>query len=141
MIKKPARQSGQNPLGVFVKEFFAQIVAEFADAWNTFGPPEHFAAKNAVLDEHCATVGRDPREVRRAVNVGLAFTDESLVQQFGNIAEMVRGGVLNGSDEQMIDRIGQYVEAGADQVNIALRAPFDLESVERFAALLKLGGS
>jgi hypothetical protein len=30
------------------------------------------------------------------------------------------------------------VEAGADQVNIALRAPFDLESLERFSALLKL---
>lgn len=119
-----------------------RMAAKYSDGWNVpFVTPEVFAHKNAVLDEHCATVGRDPREVRRAVNVGLAFTDESLVQQFGNIAEMVRGGVLNGSDEQMIDRIGQYVEAGADQVNIALRAPFDLESVERFAALLKLGGS
>ena len=34
--------------------------------------------------------------------------------------------------------IGQYVAAGADQVNIALRAPFDLESLEKFSTLLHL---
>ena len=73
-----------------------------------------------------------------AINVGLAFTEESLVQQFGKIADFVRPGVLSGSDEQILDRIGNYVEAGADQVNIALRAPFDLESLARFAGLLHL---
>ena len=31
-----------------------RLVAEFADAWNTFGPPENFAQKNRVLDEWCA---------------------------------------------------------------------------------------
>ena len=117
-----------------------RMAAQYADGWNVpFITPEQFAHKNGVLNEHCEKVGRNPNDITRAINVGLAFTDESLVQQFGNIAEMVRGGVLSGSDEQMIDRIGQYVEAGADQVNIALRAPFDLESVERFADLLKLG--
>src|SRR3954449_10324193 len=30
-----------------------RLVAEFADAWNTFGPPENFAAKNRVLDDWC----------------------------------------------------------------------------------------
>ena len=61
-----------------------------------------------------------------------------LQQQFGAIADNVRGGVLSGSDEEIIDRIGQYVEAGADQVNLALRAPFDLESLEKFSAALHL---
>jgi alkanesulfonate monooxygenase SsuD/methylene tetrahydromethanopterin reductase-like flavin-dependent oxidoreductase (luciferase family) len=100
--------------------------------------PEQFAHKNAVLDQHCDTVGRNPRAVRRAINVGLAYTEDSLVQQFGQIANFVRGGVLSGSDDEIVDKIGQYVEAGADQVNIALRAPFDLEAVERFSALLQL---
>src|SRR3954469_22397868 len=30
-----------------------RIVAEHADAWNTFGPVENFAHKNNVLDEWC----------------------------------------------------------------------------------------
>jgi alkanesulfonate monooxygenase SsuD/methylene tetrahydromethanopterin reductase-like flavin-dependent oxidoreductase (luciferase family) len=49
-----------------------------------------------------------------------------------------RGGVLSGSDEQILDTIGKYVEAGADQVNIALRAPFDVDALERFSAALSL---
>jgi len=116
-----------------------KIAARYADGWNVpFVTPEQFAHKNAVLDDHCAAVGREPGDVRRAVNVGLAFTEESLQQQFGAIADNVRGGVLSGSDEEIIDRIGQYVEAGADQVNLALRAPFDLESLEKFSAALHL---
>ena len=116
-----------------------RIAARYADGWNVpFVTPEQFAHKCDVLDGHCADAGRDPKAVRRAVNVGLAFSEESLVQQFGNIADFVRGGVLTGSDDEIIDRIGQYVDAGAEQVNIALRAPFDLDSLERFSAALGL---
>lgn len=116
-----------------------RIAARHADGWNVpFISPEQFAHKNSVLDQHCDAVGRDRSEIKRAVNLGLAFTDESLVQQFGQIAEFVRPGVLSGSDGQILDRIGQYVDAGANQVNIALRAPFDLESLERFSAALGL---
>lgn len=116
-----------------------RIAARYADGWNVpFVTPEQFAHKNGVLDDHCAAVGRTPGDIRRAVNVGLAFTEESLQQQFGAIANNVRGGVLSGSDQEIIDRIGQYVDAGADQVNIALRAPFDLVSLEKFAGALHL---
>ncbi len=116
-----------------------KIAARYADGWNVpFVSPEIFAHKNAVLDEHCEAVGRDRNEVKRAINVGLAWTEESLQAQFGALAPMVRGGVLSGTDEQIIDMIGRYVDAGADQVNIALRAPFDLEALDRFSAALHL---
>ena len=68
--------------------------------------------------------------------IGLAWNDESLRQQFGGIAEFVRPGVLGGSDEEVVDAIGRYVDAGADQVNIALRAPWDIPALERLAPLL-----
>lgn len=116
-----------------------KIAAKYADGWNVpFIAPEAFAHKCAVLDQHCADVGRDPSEIKRAVNLGLAYTDESLRQQFGALADLVRPGVLSGSDDEIVDRIGQYVDAGADQVNIALRAPFQLDPIERFAAALHL---
>ncbi|CAB4835704.1 unannotated protein [freshwater metagenome] len=116
-----------------------KIAAKYADGWNVpFIAPELFAHKNQVLDQHCATVGREPSEIRRAINLGLAFTEDSLQQQFGAIADSVRPGVLTGSHQQVIDRIGRYVEAGAQQVNIALRAPFDLEVLEQFSQLLQL---
>jgi F420-dependent oxidoreductase-like protein len=116
-----------------------KIAARYADGWNVpFPSPEVFTHKSQVLDAHCAAVGRDPREIRRAANVGLAFTEESLRSQFGRAANVVRPGVLTGSPEEVIDRIGHYVEAGADQVNIALRAPFDLDLLEQFASMLSL---
>jgi F420-dependent oxidoreductase-like protein len=116
-----------------------RIAAEFADGWNIpFVAPETFAHKRDVLHQHCADAGRDPAEIRCAVNVGLAWTEDSLVQQFGQLAQYVRPGVLTGSDEEIIDRISQYVAAGADQVNIALRAPFDNEALDRFSVALGL---
>jgi len=116
-----------------------KIAARHADGWNVpFVSPEQFGHKNTVLDEHCAAVGRDQAEIRRAVNLGLAYSEESLQQQFGAISDFVRPGVLSGSDDEIVDRIGQYVEAGAHQVNIALRAPFDLEAAERFSKALHL---
>ncbi|MEK7292681.1 MAG: LLM class flavin-dependent oxidoreductase, partial [Actinomycetota bacterium] len=115
------------------------IAAKYADGWNVpFISPEAFAHKRSVLHEHCLAIGRDPDEITCAINVGIAWTEESLVQQFGALAPLVRAGVLTGSDEQVTDRIGEYVAAGANQVNLALRAPFDVDTLERFSAMMKL---
>ncbi len=122
------------------REAHAEDRREYADGWNVpFISPDEFGRKRAVLLDHCETVGRDASEIRCAINAGLAWTEESLVAQFGQIADFVRPGVLGGSIEQVLDQIGRYVDAGADQVNIALRAPFDLDALEQFAAALKLG--
>jgi F420-dependent oxidoreductase-like protein len=116
-----------------------KIAARYADAWNVpFVPPEEFTRKRGVLHDHCESVSRDPATIRCAVNVALAWTEDSLRAQFGHLANYVRNGCLTGSDEQVLDRIGQYVEGGADQVNIALRAPFDLDAIERLSTALKL---
>ncbi|MEY2401493.1 MAG: hypothetical protein QOJ08_1604 [Ilumatobacteraceae bacterium] len=116
-----------------------KIAAQHADGWNVpFIGPDVFAHKRSVLHSFCDTVGRDPSEIRCAVNVGIAPDEDSLRHQFGAIADFVRPGVLTGTDEQMLDHIGQYVDAGADQLNISLRAPFDIGLLERFSAALKL---
>jgi F420-dependent oxidoreductase-like protein len=116
-----------------------RIAARWADAWNVpFVDVATFARKRDVLLAHCDDVGRDPSELRTAVNLGLAWNEEGLRRQFGALAEFVRPGVLMGSEAEVIDRVGEYVEQGADQVNLALRAPFDVDDVERFAVALKL---
>jgi F420-dependent oxidoreductase-like protein len=117
-----------------------RIAARYADGWNVpFMSPETFARKRSVLHDHCDVVDRDPTDILCAVNVGLAWSEDSLRNQFGAIADFVRPGVLGGSVPEVVDRIGEYVEAGADQVNLALRAPFDLDALERFALALNLG--
>jgi F420-dependent oxidoreductase-like protein len=112
-----------------------RIAAAHADGWNVpFIPPEEWARKSGVLDAHCDKVGRDPATITKSVNVGMAFTDEELKRQFGPMSDYVKPGVLSGSVQEMVDKVGGYVEAGAAQVNLAMRAPFDRDGLERFAA-------
>jgi F420-dependent oxidoreductase-like protein len=108
-----------------------RIAARYADGWNVpFVSPDTVAHKRRVLEQHCADVGRDPAEIRTAVNVGLCPDDDALRAQFGQLAEGVRPGVLMGSPDQLVARMGEYVDAGADQINIALRAPWQLELLD-----------
>jgi hypothetical protein len=90
-----------------------------------------------VLAEHCDRADRDIASIKCTVNVGLAFTDESLKTQFGLLADAIRPGVLTGSDEQVVDMVGRYAQAGAAQINVALRAPFLTDELERLAPAIQ----
>ncbi len=112
-----------------------RIVAEHADGWNVpFIAPDAWAHKSKVLDAHCDRAGRDPSTVERTVNVGMASSEDDLRAQFGNISELVRPGVLTGGAQEIVDRVGAYRDAGASYLVLAMRAPFDRDGMERFAA-------
>lgn len=112
-----------------------RIVAQHADGWNIpFVPPDAYRHKLDVLHEHCARVGRDPAEITKSVNLTLAWSEEELRERFGGMAEWILPSALTGSAQEMADRLGEYGEAGAEWVNIALRAPFEIDALERFAA-------
>lgn len=80
-----------------------RLVAEHADAWNAFGPPENYARLNGILDEWCEKVGRDPASIERTVFVS--------------------------GDE--VDQADAFLEAGATHLIYGLGAPFDLDPVGR----------
>ncbi len=46
-----------------------RIAARWADEWNTWGHPDVLAAKGAVLERHCESIGRDPAEIARSAQV------------------------------------------------------------------------
>jgi F420-dependent oxidoreductase-like protein len=103
-----------------------RIAARYADGWNIpFVSPQEFARKRAVLAEHCEAEGRDVDEIRCAVNVAICADEAALQAQFGAIAEFIRPGALVGQGQQLVDRLGEYLDAGADQVNVSLRAPWE----------------
>lgn len=81
-----------------------RLVAEHAQAWNSFGPPENFRHKNRVLDEWCERVGREPSEIERTV--------------------AVRPGEIGAVDF--------YRDAGAQHLIVMIGAPYDLSSVRTF---------
>ena len=87
-----------------------RLVAQYADAWNSFGPPDKYAAKNKLLDEWCEKLGRDPAEVERTV----AF--------------------LHAGE---IDSVDDFLEAGATHIIQGMGHPFDMDPVARLLELAK----
>jgi F420-dependent oxidoreductase-like protein len=43
------------------------IVARYADVWNSFGTVEEMRARNQILDEQCARIGRAPGDIVRSL--------------------------------------------------------------------------
>ncbi|MEU6644175.1 LLM class F420-dependent oxidoreductase [Saccharomonospora sp. NPDC046836] len=54
-----------------------RLVAKHADIWHGFGDVEVAARKTAILDQHCADVGRDPAEIERSVGARGAPEDSA----------------------------------------------------------------
>jgi F420-dependent oxidoreductase-like protein len=112
-----------------------RIAARHADGWNAaFISPEDYGRKAQVLERHCADADRDPATIQKTVNTPLAWDDEDLQAQFGKITEFVRPSVLTGSTQEVLDKVGAYRDAGAEMLILALRAPFDVDALDRFAA-------
>ena len=79
-----------------------RLVAQHADSWNTFGPPENFARLSGILDDWCAKVGRNPSEIERTV-------------------------AIQPDDVNDIER---YTDVGADHVILMSGGPFDLAPLQ-----------
>lgn len=108
--------------------------ARHADGWNSpFTGPTELAARNALLDELCEQAGRDPRAVRRSVNVRLAWDDEALEEVKADMRPGAHEGILHGSVEQVRDRVGAYADSGAELLIIDVRHPQPTEDLLRFA--------
>lgn len=121
-----------------------QIVARYADVWNYYGPAEVVAHKNAVLDAHCARVGRDPREIRRAVCLPVIVRSDrrgverrlEAVCQRNRVAVSAlvgeAGEPIAGPPELVAERVNAYLLAGFEEVVLMGPAPYDHETFERF---------
>lgn len=121
-----------------------RIAAKYADHWNVWGGPEVLAHKGRILDEHCATVGRDPAQITRSANMPLLITDQAeagerlvkaLMQRFGRTEAVARDTVLAGNVTQLQDTIGRLQDAGVDQLFIpTFMPPWNLDQLDRFIA-------
>jgi F420-dependent oxidoreductase-like protein len=88
-----------------------RVVARHADEWN-FSPmrdpgpqgPSEFARLSAILAEHCAAVGRDPKEIHRSIQIALRPDDR----------EQVDAGLRS---------LERYEQAGAEHVVLGFATP------------------
>jgi len=124
------------------EKLMLRVVAKHADIWNTFGSPEVFHHKIAVLKEHCAAVGRNFDEIEVSW-AGLTFVTDSAEEKqemitraaamFGAPAEMITPSLLIGSPTELRDRIEQFIEAGVTHFIPIVHSPTDHTTIGRFA--------
>jgi F420-dependent oxidoreductase-like protein len=95
-----------------------RIVARYAESWNSFGTVDEMRERNAILDEHCAAIGRDPQTIVRSL--------------YGWAAMMPADPWA--SVDAFEDMVGRYSEAGVNEFLIDQPRDEQLAILERVAA-------
>lgn len=108
------------------------IVARHADIWNSFGSPEVFRQKIAVLTGHCRKVGRDPETIEKSVLLQMTLTDDPEAAR--RALQDESWGMLAGSSAEIRRQIERYIAVGVTHIIISLPAPYDYAALRRFAA-------
>ncbi len=92
-----------------------RVVAKHADEWNApAASPDEYRRLAAILDEHCADVGRDPSEIKRSVQMFL----------FSNEPDAIAA---------VPDQIAELGEAGVQHVVLSFYVPPTREQLEALA--------
>jgi alkanesulfonate monooxygenase SsuD/methylene tetrahydromethanopterin reductase-like flavin-dependent oxidoreductase (luciferase family) len=124
-----------------------RIVARDADIWNGEGDPETYARKNAILDAHCAEIGRDPATIRRTVGIqpicirdtrdGAVAALAAILTHHGGDPAMAAAWAgsspLADTEEAVAARLRAWRAAGAEEAVADLPARIDDETFERLA--------
>jgi alkanesulfonate monooxygenase SsuD/methylene tetrahydromethanopterin reductase-like flavin-dependent oxidoreductase (luciferase family) len=120
-----------------------RMVAELADLCNIGGTAGVVAQKLAVLDEHCAAVGRDPRQVKRTAMVSLIVSAND-AERDGLRALLSYDTNTDVSDRMIIATAGEATEqlaaivtAGADEVIVNLPLIKSVDAIHTAADVLK----
>lgn len=89
-----------------------RVVAQYADIWNMAGGTiEDFQHKSAILDGHCAAVGRDPATIARSIQIAV------------NPANI----------EETREQARAFIAAGANHIVLNLRPPYPERIAQRLA--------
>jgi alkanesulfonate monooxygenase SsuD/methylene tetrahydromethanopterin reductase-like flavin-dependent oxidoreductase (luciferase family) len=119
-----------------------RTMAKYGDIWNLDGfavgaeanrvlggmSLELYRHKRDVILRHCEDAGRDPTDLKYTVFMPTMLSnDESATNEF---IERVGPGTVAGNGEYIIDRIGEFIDEGVDEIMLAPR-PSTAESLQR----------
>ncbi len=149
---KPVRPGGPPVLiGGSGEKKTLRMVAQYADACNVFGPVGKVRTLMAVLDQHCASLGRDPSTICRTRLSTLVLADsreeaEATVagrfgaKRIGDLPDDVQTQISRmttyGSAESVGDEIRSLLDAGLTGHIFNLPAAHDIDSVHRAGEVL-----
>lgn len=124
-----------------------RTVARYADFWNVSAIPESLARKNAILDEHCAAVGRDPATIVRTSSCWIVIRDSRAAAERAWVDQMAHNRADLGEDDAyrhffgppgyVAEKLLEQVAAGFEVSIVEMAAPYDTETIERLIGEVK----
>jgi len=93
-----------------------RLVARYADACNVFGAPDMLRHKFEVLREHCEDVGRDYNEIEKTNLSTISITPD--------------GSKGSLTPARLVDRLGNWAEAGSHHTIFSVRGVADISKLE-----------
>ncbi len=116
-----------------------KLVAQYADANNLGGGFENVKRKDAILRQHCETVGRDEREIERTAGIGAVVIRDSRAEArrvqaamfaANGQAELWKDQPV-GTPEDVVEMLAPYASIGYRHLIAGFPSPYDEESMTR----------
>jgi alkanesulfonate monooxygenase SsuD/methylene tetrahydromethanopterin reductase-like flavin-dependent oxidoreductase (luciferase family) len=127
-------------IGVAGRRRTPAIAARYANEFNAnFVAPAEAAGLYGRVTDACRAEGRDPASMTFTIahTVCCGKDDADLRRRaaaIGRDPDQLRTGAIAGSPAEIVDRIGQYAEAGASTVYLQVLDLSDLGHLELLAA-------
>ena len=109
----------QSPLPIMIggggEKVTLRLTAKYAEEWNVWGLPQVLRQKMAILDQHCADVGRDPKAIERSAVAML------MIEGLNGSADAIRKAkssdrpVVGGTIDDIKATIAEYQETGVTE--------------------------
>ena len=142
LFPRPVQSNPRLWIGGLGEKRTLRIAARYAGGWNAaYIGPERYQAKSRVLDHWCEVEGTDPAAIQRSVNLGFYMgadqasarrNREEMERSWGEELAQRAGGMLTGTHKEVIEQIGAFVGAGATDINLSLRGPYDFGALQSF---------
>ena len=129
-----------------------RMVAQYGDACNVFGNPQQVGHLMSVLDEHCARLGRNPRDICRTrlgtlvvgrtheeatARIAKRFGVSSLDDLGSEIGARIKAMMIIGDRDTVGEEVSNLLAAGLDGLIFNLPDAHDLESVHLAGEILR----
>lgn len=117
------------------------IVARHADGWTSFGSPDVYRHKIAVLDRLCRAAGRNCADIEKSVLLPAAIADDldsvaPMIQGYAMYQQIsedeARRWMLLGPAAAVRDQVRAFIDAGLTHLILTL-TPYNLDVMEHFA--------
>ena len=151
-VPKPVQAGGPPVLiGGSGEKKTLRMVAQYGDACNVFGNPDQIRHLMSVLDGHCATLGRDPKEIcrTRLGTLMLGRTHEEaqakLSARLGgakvedlpaDLQLRVKNQFLVGDADTVAEQVTALLGAGLDGLIFNMSDAYDLDAVAHAGEVL-----